>query len=81
MAIHDTTQPPVVGRGIQIDGEVERIEGDDNPFLSLANRTEYPAKLSDVSDDLAGYRITPTHIYMPHLERLGFERIEIDMGR
>lgn len=76
VAIFDSTQPSMTGRGIQFKGQAKLYSEERNPFVIFDDRPDLPAKLPESNADYSAFSIQPTKFYVP----VDDERVEVDMG-
>lgn len=75
IAIFDSTQPSMTGRGIQFEGMVELFSEDQNPFVIFDERPDFPENLSEIDPDYSAYVVCPSTFYVS----VSDERVEVDM--
>lgn len=75
VAIFDSTQPSLNGRGIQIRGSVEQYSENRNPFAIFDDRPDVHEELSEIDPNYSAYKIRPTQFYVPVHD----ERVEVKM--
>ena len=80
VAVFDSHQPPLTGRGVQIDGLAHHWSDDENPFNTIGGDEGQPSSLSALGPGLAAYRITPQRFSVPDPRKRGLERLEVDMA-
>jgi uncharacterized protein YhbP (UPF0306 family) len=82
VAIFDSRQPAFTGKGVQIRGRATKHSDTENPFVTVAGRSDMSLELSAYDADYAAFRIEPQEFYLVKgyvEEEWRDERVRVDM--